>query len=236
MALKIDALRSAEDGRKQWYRVSGTDAEFMNALRRAIIADLPSFAIDEIDVYENNSVFYNDYVANRAGLVPLTFDEDAGDDVKVTLGLNAEGPAIVYSSELKSTDEKIRPFKESIPLVKLAENQRLRIEAVAVKGKGRTHAKFQCAVASYNQVPKLPAGAKKLCRMHAAEAGEDAESPVERDKCDACKMDEKGDLFYKDDEFIFFVESYNNVAAEDQLKKAVSVLKADAEVLEKELK
>ena len=236
MAMKIEVVRKNDDESKAWYRVSGADTEFVNALRRTIIAELPSFAVDEIDIYENNSVLYNEYIANRIGLVPLTYEEGIGDDVKITIGLNAEGPAIVYSGELKSTDEKIRPFRETIPLAKLKENQRLRLEAVAVKGKGKQHAKFQCAIASYSQVPKLPAGKKNLCKVHCAESGEDAKDAVAREKCDACKMDDKGELAYKADEFIFFVESYNNITAEDQLKAALGIMKQESEVLEKELK
>jgi len=236
MAVKIELIRKSDDEAKAWYRVSGADSAFMNALRRTVISELPSFAVDEVDMYENNSVLYNEYIANRIGLVPLTYEEGVGDDVKITLGLNAEGPAIVYSGELKSTDEKIRPFRETIPLAKLAANQRLRLEAVAVKGKGKQHAKFQCAVASYNQVPKLPAGKKSLCMVHCVEAGEDAKGAVAREKCDACKMEEKGELTYREDEFIFFAESYNNVAAEEQVKAALRVMNEDAEVLEKELK
>lgn len=235
MAMKIELIRKSDDESKAWYRVSGADTEFANSLRRAVIAELPSFAVDEVDVYENNSVMYNEYIANRIGLIPLTYEEGIGDDVKITLGLNAEGPAIVYSGELKSTDEKVRPFRETIPLIKLAANQRLRLEAVAVKGKGKQHAKFQCAIASYSQSPKIPASSK-LCKAHCIESGEDAKDAVAREKCDACKMEEKGELTYKEDEFVFFVESYNNVSAGDQLKAALVAMKEQAEVVEKELK
>lgn len=233
--MKAEIIRESGDGKKLWTKVTGVDTELVNALRRTVLSELPAFAVDEIDIYENNSVFYSDYLANRIGLVPLTYEEGVGDDVKITLSLNTEGPCIVYSADLKSTDEKIKPFNETIPLAKLAQNQRLRLEAVAVKGKAKQHAKFQCALASYNQVPDLPAKTKDLCRMHLAETGAQ-NGGVEREKCVACKLEEKGELKYKDDEFIFFTESYNNLSAEEHLRKAVEVMKEQAAALAKELK
>ncbi len=215
--MKVETVKKTGDEKKLWLKITGADTEFVNALRRTVLSELPCLAVDEIDVYENNSVF-------RIGLVPLTYEDGIGDDVKITMSLNAEGPCIVYSADLKSTDEKIRPFKETIPLAKLGANQRIRLEAIAVKGKARQHAKFQCALASYNQVPKLPAKAK-LCRMHAGETGAGAGETVAREKCEACRLEEKGELEYRDDAFIFFVESYNNLSAEEHLKKAFQIMK-----------
>ncbi|MFH0922967.1 MAG: hypothetical protein V1811_02820 [Candidatus Micrarchaeota archaeon] len=108
---------------------------FVNALRRAVISDLPAFAIDEVDFYENNSPLFNEYLANRIGLVPLTFDESVGDDAKITFQLNVETTdetRTVYSSELVSTDPAIRVFSERIPIIKLGKNQKLRLEATAI--------------------------------------------------------------------------------------------------------
>ena len=43
--MKIQLLN--EQHNKAWFLVSGAQLSFLNALRRAVIADLPGFAIDE---------------------------------------------------------------------------------------------------------------------------------------------------------------------------------------------
>ena len=216
-----------------------------NALRRAIIDDLPAFAIDEVDFFENNSCMFNEYIANRLGLIPLTFDDELADDAKVVLTLDKEGPCTVYSHELRSTDEKIKVFCKNIPIIKLGERQRIRLEATAVKGTSRKHAKFQSALASYcySAEIKVKKGDKKLGAAVAAcprkiicETGE-LEHPEACDLCGACieAAPEAVTLRGKEDEFIFFVETYNNITASQQLKRALAKLEQSCASIAKEV-
>ncbi|MEK6843581.1 MAG: DNA-directed RNA polymerase subunit D [Candidatus Micrarchaeota archaeon] len=177
---------------KMEIKVKDTSVAMMNALRRTITSGLETFAIDELDVYENNSAMFNDYIANRLALVPLTYEESHAEKLEMSLNLNAEGPCMVYSRDLRSSDEAIKVYNENIPIMKLGANQKLRLEAKIAKGMGRDHAKFQCALASYEYNPEK-----------------------------------------KNPEFVFFIESFNNVTAEDQLKRALEVLDKNAKILEK---
>ncbi|MEW5955205.1 MAG: DNA-directed RNA polymerase subunit D [Candidatus Micrarchaeota archaeon] len=215
-----------------------------NALRRAVIDDMPAFAIDEVDFFENNSCAYNEYLANRLALVPLTFDDEAGEDAKIVFSLDKEGPCTVYSHELRSTDEKIKVFCKNIPLVKLGERQRLRLEATAVRGTARQHAKFQSALASYCYYPeiKVKKGEKKLaaaaeaCPRKIIAASGELVHPERCDLCNACKdaAPEAVSVKGREDEFIFFVETYNNVPAGQQLKRALAILTERCAALAKE--
>ena len=230
MQLKIMESKGDE---KIWVKLESS-VGFANALRRVIISGLPSFAVDEVSIYENNSSLYNEYVANRIGLIPLTYEEGEADDARVSLTLNAEGPKIVYSSDLTSSDERIKPVNEKFPIADLGENQKLRLDAYAVKGTARKHAKFQCAIASYNYFPKLKKDAK-VCLNHAIEIGSPNAKTFATSECDACKLDDKGELEYKDDEFTFFVESYNNISAREHLKTALKIMKEQAKEIKKQV-
>jgi len=121
--------------RKALFLVRGVTPAFANGIRRTMIADVPTLAIDEVRVIENSSVMFDEQIALRLGLVPLTtppneFDED---DV-VTLSIDVEGPATAYSGDIVSADEMVQPADQNVPIIELKDGQRLELEADAVLG------------------------------------------------------------------------------------------------------
>ena len=152
--------------------LKGVSHAYANALRRAMMAEVPAMAIDDVIIIENTSVLYDEIVAHRLGLIPLKTDLDAfvlpeECDCKSELGcskcrasftLEAESvdePVMVYSSDLKS-DGEVVPVSGSIPIVKLGPSQRLKLELYAKLGRGLEHAKWQpVAACAYKYQPKV---------------------------------------------------------------------------------
>jgi DNA-directed RNA polymerase I and III subunit RPAC1 len=56
--------------------ISGIDAPMANALRRVMIADIPSIAFDKVVLYQNTSILHDEVMAHRLGLVPVFADPD----------------------------------------------------------------------------------------------------------------------------------------------------------------
>lgn len=147
--------------------LSRTNPAFANTLRRAMLREVPIMAIDEVDFVVNDSVMYDEILAHRMGLVPLRTapgyrlpDEcDCADNrcpkCSVSLTLREEGPALVKSGDLESSDERVVPVSDSIPIARLGEGQRLELTAIAHLGLGKEHAKWQPGVVSYRYVPTL---------------------------------------------------------------------------------
>jgi DNA-directed RNA polymerase subunit D len=218
----------------------------LNALRRAIISQLECFAIEDVTVYENNSALFNEYIAHRLGLIPLSYEETATPDAQVEFSLVAEGPCTVYSRDLKTADEKVRVFAQNIPIAVLGLDHKLRLEAVAVLGTAKTHAKFQCAHASFAALAQLTAEKKvaddDIVQTYPASSLKPEEfAKAHPELCDFnLEYVQVGDVVYKvdckTDEFLFFVESYNNVPASKQFERGVEMLKSKLLELSKEMK
>lgn len=161
--MKISKLKSK--GNKLSFVLEDGTVAMANALRRTMMSEVPVMAIDEVDFFENTSGLFDEFIAHRLALIPLTTDlkmyklpEDCcgGNCAKCStvISLDVKGPATVYSKDLRSEDKKIRPVEGEIPIIKLREDQNLKFEARARLGKGKTHAKYQACFCIYKQLKK----------------------------------------------------------------------------------
>jgi DNA-directed RNA polymerase subunit D len=134
--------------------------QYVNALRRLSISEVPTFAIDDVVMLENSSVMHDEAVAHRLGLMPLRTDLQRFVlpnlcECKSTLGcyrcrvllvLDSEAndkTKVVTSGELISEDDTVKPISKEIPIIVLAPGQKLKFEAYARLGIGKDHAKWQ---------------------------------------------------------------------------------------------
>ncbi|MCL2134884.1 MAG: DNA-directed RNA polymerase subunit D [Candidatus Bathyarchaeota archaeon] len=153
--------------------VRDADVTLMNALRRISLTNVPCMAIDEVVMIDNLSILQDEIIAHRLGLTPLKTDldnynmpEDCScqsefgcSQCRITLTLDAEandGTRTVYSGELISENPDVVPVSDNVPIVKLAKGQKLKLEAYAKLGIGKTHAKWQpVCVSAYKYYPKI---------------------------------------------------------------------------------
>jgi DNA-directed RNA polymerase subunit D len=147
MAPEFDVEFIEADERNARFLVRGLTPALANGFRRAMIADVPTFSMDTISFVENTSVMFDEMIALRLGLIPLTTpldDFEIGDTV--TVALDVEGPATAYSGDIESADPLVEPADQNVPIIELKEGQRLEFEAEAVLDHGKSHAKHQGGV------------------------------------------------------------------------------------------
>lgn len=158
----MDITITDESDDRITFELSGATPAFANALRRTMIGDVPTLAIEDVHITENTSGLFDEIVAHRLGMLPWTFDpekyefrddcdcEDGCMQCTVTLVLDREGDGNVIASDMKPTDEEIEASNPDTKIVELKEDGRIELEAEAIKGRGRDHAKWQAANASYS--------------------------------------------------------------------------------------
>lgn len=157
-SLSIDILEKEDE--RVTVKFNNAPRQYVNALRRLSISEVPTLAIDDVIILENSSVMHDEAIAHRLGLVPLRTDLDRfvmphDCDCKSTLGCSKcrvllvldseanEKTKVVTSGELLSEDELVKPVSKDIPIIILAPSQKLKFEAYARLGVGKDHAKWQ---------------------------------------------------------------------------------------------
>ncbi|MFB6194191.1 MAG: DNA-directed RNA polymerase subunit D [Halobaculum sp.] len=231
------------DERSARVLIRGLTPATANGVRRAVIADVPTFSIDSVRFVENSSVMFDEMVALRLGLVPLTTplgEFEIGDTV--TFSLDIEGPATAYSGDLVSSDEMVVPADDDVPIIELKEGQRLEFEADAVLDTGKEHAKHQGGVAvGYRHLQRVVVEGDR--DEFAEEESRIIRGVIETEDGELVHTDEfDNDLTNRYPEqavrvedvpgaFVFHVESDGSVSVEDLLTEAVDTIRTRADEL-----
>jgi len=257
--MKVKILK--RKGEKLNFLVEDITPAFANALRRIMISEVPTLAIEWVDFRENNSMLFDEMIAHRLGLIPLKFDPSKFNFTEeckcggkgcplcqVVFVLEKTGPCIVYSGDMKSSNKTVKPTDPGFPIVELLKNQSIQFEAVARLGVGTDHAKFQAANASYQYFPEIEildaAKAKKaikscpkgLLKIKGKKAV--ITDPAECDLCVACVEASGGGMRLKGDpnRIIFRVESISGLDPAYIVSKSAEILEKKAEGFKSELK
>ena len=165
--MDVKIVRKKKD--RMEFTLEGTSIPFANALRRIMVSEIPVMAIDYLDISDNTSALFDEIIAQRLGLIPLEFDPSKfnfREECKckgegctactVVFAIEKEGPAMVTSGDMKSSNKGVSPIDPNFPIVELLKKgQRVKLEATARLGKGKEHAKFQAANAVFQNQPEM---------------------------------------------------------------------------------
>ena len=160
ISIDLKVIEKQDD--KITIKFNNVPRQYVNAIRRLSISEVPTFAIDDVVILENSSVMHDEAVAHRLGLIPLRTDLKKFNlpnecscnsalgctNCRVLLQLDAEAKdktKTITTSELISEDDFVKPVNQDIPIITLAPGQKIKFEAYARLGLGKDHAKWQAA-------------------------------------------------------------------------------------------
>jgi len=151
------------------FLLSKCNISLANEFRRVITSEIPTMAIDYVDIEENTSSLHDDFMARRLGLVPFisTHAKDYVLEKDCTCGKYCEKCTVVFSLDVTCPNSKreinvmshdlkfIRGKTDSQgPLVypgenivinKLTTGQSLKLTAFVYKGYGKMNSKWAAA-------------------------------------------------------------------------------------------
>ncbi|MFC1723854.1 DNA-directed RNA polymerase subunit D [Nanoarchaeota archaeon] len=257
--MQVELLDQDKKNNRLTFLLKGSNTGFANLLRKTIIDEVPTMAIEDVEFRKNNSVLYDEIVAHRLGLVPLVTDLDAYNlpadcsckgegcsKCQLMLSLKGKGPGYVYASEMKSKDPKVIPAHPKMPIVKLIKGQVLEFEAVAVLGKGKEHAKWVPGLAHYRYLTEIkvkkgckdPKAVVDSCPVNVFELKSNdvvVKNPVACHLCGAC-IDIAPDHIKVEEngqDFVFVLESWGQLSPEEMVEKAIEIIGAKSDEVAK---
>jgi DNA-directed RNA polymerase subunit D len=259
--LKVELIELEEDRIR--FLLSGVTAAFANGVRRACMSEVPILAIDELSLYDNTSVLFDEQIALRMGLVPLQVEDpdvfsrseecqcngEGCPGCRIDFMLSVEGPGMVYSKDIQFTDPSVKPAFDKIPIVVLGEAEKLVMEGYATKRVGRDHSKWQAGtLCGYKNLQSIEIGDCTGCgkcvevcprNVLAMEGGRaKATNTLECSQCKLCVgACEAGAMKVTPvlDSFVLTIEGSGCMPAKDLVSRAAEGIKKRAEELDAKL-
>lgn len=235
--MKITPLNKEE--RRHTYLIEGVDAGYLNTLRRAMEAQVRTLAIEHVEFRKNSSALYDEVIAHRLGLLALTGDASIASEenpVVLTLNIDAvEQPTTIYAEQLHSSDSTVKPVHPATPIVGLIAGQSLMLEAKAVPGCGREHAKWSPGLVFYRRIPTftITKDAEAVKKEYAADYEVKGKQLVLKDLAAAIKR--PGLLDFDDERiestpgesYLLVVESWGQLTPTQIVEQGVAMFNED---------
>ena len=262
--MEIRVLENNKEQGKVSFILKDSTPAFANTLRRLMIDEVPTMAIEEIEFSKNSSILYDEMIAHRLGLTPLKTDlksynlpdkckcEGKGcNRCQLKMVLRAtKGSGVVYASEIKSKDPAVKPVFQDMPIVKLLKGQTLELEATAVLGRGKQHMKWSPCHAYYKYKPiieitgevKNPEAIIEVDHNNIFEI-KDRKLTVNKDRVLECdlsldysQIDKNVKVTASETDFVFYIESFGQLSCREIINKAMDIFDEQLDELAEELK
>ncbi|MBT5271964.1 DNA-directed RNA polymerase subunit D [Candidatus Woesearchaeota archaeon] len=246
--MDIQLLEKNKELTKLSFVLKGVEPAYANSLRRYMINKVPTMAIEDVEFRKNSSALYDEVIAHRLGLVPLTTDLKSYNlpkdckckgvgcsQCQLKITLKVKGPKTVYASDFKSKDPNVKPAFPKMPIVKLLKDQELEFVALAIMGVGKEHIKWAPCLAYYTCAPNITVNNSSSkfeeFKNKYPEQIFDGKGKINKQKIldlnlvDACDgiCEDIVKIEYSNDTFNFHIESWGQLSCKEITAESVKV-------------
>lgn len=169
-------------------KMKNTPSSIANALRRVMIAEVPTLTVDRLEIFENTTVIHNQMLAHRVGL--LVISSESTDDFvypedcvcesgcekccfKFHLDIDLDNDNFsdideyeVLAKHLQGSSDSVKFIHEDTVVTKMVKGQKLKFDAIVRKGVGKIHSKWSpaCGV-TFQTKPVIKLFPRKLKKI-----------------------------------------------------------------------
>jgi DNA-directed RNA polymerase subunit D len=256
--MKIEKINENKKSNKISFLIKDSNEMFANTIRRLIIEEVPTLAIEDLEIKDNSSALFDEMFGLRLGLTPVKTDlksyelkenckcEGVGCarcELKITLKATKKGN--VYAEEAESTDPKCTFVHDKMPIVRLLAKQKVDVTMTAILGKGKDHVKWSPGIAFYHREQLVKVG-KVQNPQQVMEKCSDGVFTLSGNSLKVNKenvYDSKLLDFYSDldsgitlensNNIIFNLESWGQLSCKEMLNQSANILTKKVEEMEK---
>ena len=256
--MKLEKVKEEKKKNKLVLLLKESDEVFANTVRRLILEEVPTLAVEDLELKDNSSALYDEMLGLRLGLIPIKTDLKSYElkekckcngegcarcELKIALKVGRKG--YVYAEDAQSTDPKCTFVYPKMPIVKLLAKQKVDLTMTAVLGKGKDHAKWAAGWAFYKKEPVLKVG-KVTDPQLVAEHSNDGVFTLKGNKLEVnedkvyesqlleyySELDKGISLEYTNN-LIFTIESWGQLSCKEMLVQSAEILLEKIEEMEK---
>ena len=134
-------IKIFDENERDLKAILNVDLCIVNGLRRVMMADMGGYAFDDIEIKKNTTIFHDELLKHRIGLIPVTMGSE------LTFGLNMSNnedkERYVLSDDIMCFDENVSyKVMKNIPILVLRKDDRIEFSAKTIKGSGKEDMKY----------------------------------------------------------------------------------------------
>lgn len=129
------------DGKDLKILITNLDCCFVNSIRRVIMSEIGGYAFDEIEIKKNTTIFHNEFIKHRIGLIPILMGNEITFECSVKN--EKEVDRYVLSDEIRCIEDNMEyKIMDDIPLIVLSKNDEINFIAKSRKGLAKEDIKY----------------------------------------------------------------------------------------------
>lgn len=254
--MNIELLNKDEKNNVVTFLVKDSSDYFVNTLRRTIIEEVPTLAIEDVEFKDNSSALFDEMVALRLGLMPIKTDlksynlpkdckckGEGCSQCQLELTLKSQGTGYVLAELVESKDPKCNVVYPKMPIAKLFKGQSLEFSAIAILGQGKEHIKWSPGYVFYRGVPILEVKDKSKATEAIEKLGDkvkETQSGLEVtnlylwNEADEQICEQNGiQIENSDKDFIMTIESFGQLTSEEIVETAIEKINSKMDEFKK---